>query len=336
MWSSSSLAVSGTVVAVATSCVAAGVAVAEPSPKEKEVAKDAYADGLELREKGNLAGALEKFQLAYKLVPSPITGLAVAQTLGDLGRFVEARKVYREVAAMPPKASESPEAKAAREQAGKNAKALDTRVARVVVLVKGLPPGTEPDEVTIDGKPVAYSKAGTEIVVNPGKHLVGVASGSTKKAIEVEVGPGASVAVTVDWTTTSAVFPSDPSPPEVQGGTSTTSPLVWWGIGLGAVGLGVGVGGFLSWRGNEQRCKDFQSANGGVDCAPANRTAASTGLALGVVGSAVAVTGIGLLVYGLAHPEPAAATSASAWRPILRASISVSVSPMGVSILGRF
>lgn len=328
MWSSNSRLVLGTAAAVALASAPVGAA-AEPSPKDKEAAKDAYVEGLELREKGNTAAALEKFQLAYKLVPSPITGLAVARALEELGQFVEARKVYREVAALAPKPSESPEAKAAREQAANNAKELDGKIARLVVIIKGFPAGMEPDEVTVDGKPVAYSKVGTEILVNPGKHVVKASSGSTKKALRAEAVGGESVTVTLDWEQASPAASSD-QPPEPPGRTVTNS-LVWWGVGLGAVGLGTGIGGFVHWRVNDKECKTFQAASDGNACSDSNLRAQNAGVVVGVVGGVMAATGVALLLYGIANPVPTSATSGRA-----PTSVWLSASPVGVSLHGRF
>jgi len=331
MWSSSSRLLRTTASVVAIVSAPVGFA-AEPSQKDKEAAKDAYIEGLEFREKGNPAAALEKFQLAYKLVPSPITGLAVAKALEDLGQFVEARKVYKEVAALPPKPSESPEAKSAREQAAKNAKALDSKIARLVVIVKGFPAGMEPDQVAVDGKPIAYSKAGTEILVNPGKHVVTASSASTKKALKVEAIGGESIAATLDWEQASAVAPADAAAPEAHAESTSTNSLVWWGLGLGTVGLGTSVGGFVLRGVNVADCEKYQRTNPGAACAEGNANAQTTNLVLGVLGGAVAVTGVALLIYGVAHPVPAKA-SASRVQPT---SLWLSASPMGVSLHGRF
>lgn len=329
MWSSSSqhLCLAAIVLAVAIAPV--GFA-AEPSPKDKEAAKDAYIEGLELREKGNPAGALAKFQLAYKLVPSPITGLAVAKALEDQGQFVEARRVYKEIVALPPKPTESPEAKSAREQAAKNAKALDGKIARLVVIVRGFPTGVEPDQVAVDGRPIAYSKVGTEILVNPGKHVVTASSASAKKALKVEAIGGESVTATLDWEQAPTDVPSDPSP-EVHAEPTTTNRLVWWGLGLGGVGLAASIGGFVHWRVNVNDCEEYRRDHEGAACKGENVRAGTTGLVIGALGGVVAVTGVALLIYGVATPVPT--TTASRVQP---ASIWLSASPMGLSLYGRF
>lgn len=337
MWSSSSRLSRWSLLLLAAAVVAAHAPVlagpvVEPSPQDKEAAKDAYVEGTELREKGNTAAALEKFKLAYKLVPSPITGLAVAKALEDLGRLVEARKVYKEVDALPPKPSESPEAKSAREQAIKNAKALEGKIGRLVIIIKGLPSGVEPDELTVDGRPVAFSKVGVEVVVDPGKHVVVATSGSSgKRTVKIVAVGGQAVTALIQFEGTSEPQPeASANEPPATTTPTRTSPLVWVGGGALVVGMGLGIWGTWHHGTEVDKCDRFTAANPGSICSN-SLDAQSRDRVVAYSGWGLAAVGAGLLVYGLLHPavdeQPGKVAGTSLW---------VGVGPTEIRLGGRF
>jgi hypothetical protein len=128
-------------------------------------------EGKDLRAKGDHAGALKKFSAAYSVVPTPITGLAVAQEQVALGLLVEARDTLGEVQRMPTKATESADGKAARDEAATLLSDVMARIPIVEVRVTGAPAGSGVT-LTIDSRSVPASAAEEGWRVNPGRHTV--------------------------------------------------------------------------------------------------------------------------------------------------------------------
>lgn len=143
---------------------------AEPSKEDVSAAKGLAKEGRDLRDKGDLPGALQKFKAAYALAPTPLTGLDLAQVQEKIGLIADAREVYAEIAAMPAKAGENPKYAKVREEAQGKVTALTPRIPRLKISLR---PGTgSAPVVTLDGKEVPSAVLGVERRVNPGEHVV--------------------------------------------------------------------------------------------------------------------------------------------------------------------
>jgi hypothetical protein len=70
---------------------------AAPSESQKEAARNLMAEGRELREQRDLAGALSRFQMADAIMGVPTTGYEVAATQAELGQLEEARVTLRKL-----------------------------------------------------------------------------------------------------------------------------------------------------------------------------------------------------------------------------------------------
>src|SRR4051794_11817389 len=90
---------------------------AAPSVADIETARDQFNAGLDLREKGDLKGALAKLVLADRLVHTPITALELGRTHVMIGHLLEGVEVLLSVARIDKSASESTNAAAARVEA---------------------------------------------------------------------------------------------------------------------------------------------------------------------------------------------------------------------------
>src|SRR5882724_11625185 len=82
------------------------LAHAQPSAAQKETARGLMAEARELRDRGDLAGALKRFSAADSIMGVPTTGFEVAATQAQLGQLVEARETLRHVLAIAPGADD--------------------------------------------------------------------------------------------------------------------------------------------------------------------------------------------------------------------------------------
>ena len=244
----------------------------EPSAADKETARDYLIEGRKKLEKKDYQGALKSLKAAHTIMNVPTTGLDYARALEGLGQLIEARAVVLAVARLPPRSGE-PEAFAdARVAAGALAERLATRIASVVVTVKGLPPGIEPT-LTLDGVSLPAATLGLPRKVDPGAHVVAAsAPGFTTVEKRVELRDAATVAVELGFQAATATpaprsRPSETGEPSLGGPASaprtgparTARPLLvlppaeasaprrpptwaWISGGLGVVALGAGVG----------------------------------------------------------------------------------------------
>lgn len=287
MWSSSKL---GCVLVVCASTLVGASAFAQtpaaasdPSPADVASAKAQFAEAMDLRANGDLAGALQRFRAAYGFVPTPITGLEVGRTLVQLGRPVEARTVVLEAANMPKKPGESERAAQARTESAMLASELEGRVGTLDVQ-------TDPDaeSVMVDDKPVAPASRNA-LMVDPGHHVVVVraAKGRVGRA-EVDVGAGEHKEVRVAAVAESA--------PETR---LRISPVAYVGFGVAGAGLLVGIGtgiGALATASTVKRdCPNGlcpPSAHGTLDTSLALGTTSNVAFIVGGVGAAVGVVGL--------------------------------------------
>jgi len=85
-------------VAVASLIVAGSLSLGSLARAQQHSAADVaqarvlFNEGTTLRDKGNLAGALEKLRTAHSISATPITGLELGRTYQALGKLVEARE----------------------------------------------------------------------------------------------------------------------------------------------------------------------------------------------------------------------------------------------------
>ncbi len=285
----------------------AGEAHAQPkSAGDIESARQAYNEGIALRDKGDTKGALEKFRAAHALGNTPITGLELCRTYAVLGQPVEARETCLSVARIPPGPSETPRSQEARTEAGRFADEVKSKIALLRLVVTGVPPGREAT-VTVDGFAVPAAALGQARAVNPGVHVV-VAKvgqgGETRATFEAREGVSQDIELAVQPP------PPDEPPPPIPGNTGPVAPppppekkssgLATFGYVTGGIGLGIGLiagGVALAKRGDlEDACPDQKCGrenHDSLDSARAWGTFATVsfvvgglGLGLGLLGSA--------------------------------------------------
>src|SRR5260370_39928772 len=92
--------------AIGAGTTIAGSASADPTAADRETARSLMQEGRELREKGDLQGALKRFQAADGIMHVPTTGLEVARTQATLGLLVGARDTIATIPKAPSQATD--------------------------------------------------------------------------------------------------------------------------------------------------------------------------------------------------------------------------------------
>ncbi|HRI71126.1 MAG TPA: hypothetical protein PK156_43135 [Polyangium sp.] len=293
---------------------------------EIEMARSLMDEGDAQLERGDAKGALRSYRAAHTIMNVPTTGIEVARMEAKLRHLVEARKVALEVARMPVKPREPKPFTEARSDAQLLADALETRIPRLTIEMKGaLSAATV--ELKIDGRILPSEEIRDPIPVDPGKHeVVLVPSGGEPESRTVTVSENEKRTLTFGDGSAS----SDTAKP-----VRRTSPLVFVGFGLGGVGLIAGaITGGLSLSGAsevEKICPkgtcpsqtDINQAKPIHDRAYTLANVSNVAFALGVVGVGLGVTG--LLLGPAADKKP---ESETAFR--------VFVGPNGALVRGSF
>ena len=132
----------------------------EEAPDSKAAAKALVKAAFEHVYEGEHALALEKFERAHDLFPSPKILLNIGTTLNKLGRYAESAALYERYLRHP-ETDASREAEVRRELAD-----VIERVAHLRILVN-----VDGATIVVDGKPVRLGEGG-EVRVDPGSHSI--------------------------------------------------------------------------------------------------------------------------------------------------------------------
>jgi hypothetical protein len=275
----------------------ATTAHADPTPADLESARELYRDGKELRQKGDLRGALERFKAAHGYGQTPVTGLELGRAHMQLGELVEAREVFLSIARLKVASDETDKSAQARAEAAELAEQVRGRIPTVIVKVSGSPPNAEP-AVTIDGVNVPVVSLSSIRKVNPGEHTVAVRVGTHEEKRSVTVSEGESKDVSVDF----AGVSSDPQP-----SVRRIHPLTYAGAGLAAAGLVVGtVGGVLALG----KASSVDDACNGLSCPPSVKSDVDDGrtfATVSTIGFTATAAGLALAAIGLFVLKPKSA-----------------------------
>lgn len=279
-------------------------AVAAPSAGDIATAKSLVVEGRELRAKGDHRGARDRFKAAFDLVASPIVGLDLAREHLALGELIEAREIAVQVTKLPVSPKESDEGRAARAEAAKLANDLVDRIPSLVIIVDG---GGEPT-VLLDGASLPSTTLGVPRKVNPGVHKLVVRSGDREQLRKIVIAEGERKVVHLHGPTD--VAPAESKKDEPVGATSTTNPLVYWGLGTAVVGLGVSTVAYYKHSSlkdyvNGPSCRDPQA------CGDQEREQAVWRGTFNWVGIPLTIAGAGIAIYGLATPAAPSSSSKS-------------------------
>ena len=319
-------------------------AFAQRSAADIETARQLYNQGIELRDRGDMRGALEKLKAAHALGNTPITGVELCKTHASLAQPVEAREVCLGVGRIPPLAGETSSSQDARNEAARIAEDMRPKISIVRLHIMGVPPGREPI-VMVDGAPVPLAALGEARAVNPGKHDVSARIGNGPETrSQVDLAPGESKDITLPVTAPAQeAAPVQPYPP--QGGErppprERSNGLQTVGLVVGGLGLGIGaVTGIVALSDKsdlEKKCTDKicgVSDHDALDSAKRWGNVSTTFFIIGGVGAVLA------LYATVNPPKSSASTSAS---PVLprsaarKVTVTPDFGPAGMGFHGAF
>jgi hypothetical protein len=142
--------------------------------------------GIELYDRGDYRGALQKFEQAERLVAAPTIGIRAARCLVKLRRLIDAARRYDAVAHVRLDPSWPAVHRQARIDAAKEREELLPIIPTLVISVAG----AAPDRVSVDGKPVSSDELRTKLMLDPGSHRVVVTRGADLEEQTIELGEG--------------------------------------------------------------------------------------------------------------------------------------------------
>jgi hypothetical protein len=297
-------------------------------------ARELYNQAMDLRDKGDVNGSLDKFRAAHALAATPITGLELGRTYAQVGKLIEAREALLGVGRIPIQREETPRSVTARKQAADLAEQIRPRIPSLVVHIIGV--SAESVAVAVDGAAVPTEALAAPRLLNPGTHRVvatTTSGGNAETKVELKEGEARTVELKIVLTGGSAqtaqtpatptpaqppVTPPVTTPPTVVGDSGSGSswgglgPLVYAGFGLAGAGIITGTAtGLVSMS----KASSVQNACQGTTCPTSVDSDLQTGRTMGNVATiSFAVAGVGAVVgvIGLLtrhHQEQPATTS---------------------------
>lgn len=304
--------------------LSAGLAVVAPAAAQnaadRETARALFDEGKTKRDKGDWAGALEAFKGADAIMKVPTTKLAVARAYAALGKLTEARDAALQVSLIPVAAGETQAFTDARTASAQLATELGGRIPSVAITLVGAPPDDE-TQVTVDDVLIPPAALKAPRRVNPGKHVVVASLRGGDVRAEVELAEKETKPVSLDVTQLAkrpkpvAVKPTADQPAGTRGeapGKGSRSPLLWVGLAVTGVGLGVGATAGVISMGHtsdlDAQCRDGRcppGAHTSLDDAKQWATISTIGFA--AAGAGLALAGVGLALGRSGGPQKGSA-----------------------------
>lgn len=326
-------------------CVPAS-ARAQRSAQDLASARQLYNDGLELRDKGDMKGALEKFRAAHALGNTPLTGIELCRAHSALLQPVEAREVCLAVGRIPPLAEESSRSKDARRDAARLAEAERARIGALRVTITGVPAGRQPT-VSIDGAVLPPAALNEPRAVNPGVHSIVASVGGgpeTRATLETREGEARDLELAVQAPPEGeepAPAPgadkgvaAPPAPPK-RSSTFATASFVVAGI---SAGVGV-FSGLLAVVGEGRLSETCDDKICGRDSWSSLDTARSWGT-ISTVSFVVAGAALGAGLISALSSRPSSASASTSSRPAATPQVKPGVTPVfglgGAGLHGSF
>ena len=224
-------------------CLCVASAHAEEDAETRTSARDLAVRGAQAFDAGQYAEASDLFRRAHELVGAPSIALMQARSLAKIGRLLEAIDLYERTARFK-LADDAPEAYVtAVHAAASEVQEVWDRVPRVKLKVVGASSAEVP-HVTIDDKLTPDVLIGVARPADPGLHTVAVWVSGHKRAVrELNLNEGQSYEVDLDIHPVQPAAKAEPAAPPSRGPTRSTSlrTLGFVGVGVGAVGLGIGT-----------------------------------------------------------------------------------------------
>lgn len=332
-------------VAFTAALIAGSPAYAQRSATDIESARQLYNQGVQLRDLGDLKGALEKLKAAHALGNTPITGVELCKTHAALAQPVEAREVCLGVGRIPPLSGETSRSQDARNEAQRIAEEQKPKIATVRLHITGVPAGREAT-VTVDGALVPTAALTEARAVNPGRHDLAAKIGKgAESRSSFDLAPGETKDITLPVqappvetepvSTSPSGQPTKLPPPHRSNGLQTA------GFIVAGVGLGIGsVAGLVALSGKsdlDKACTNSQCGTDQHDKLDSAKTWGNVSTVMFVVGGAGLLVG---LYATFTAPKSAAQAPASRSLALAKAPSSATITPDfgpgGVGVHGSF
>jgi hypothetical protein len=306
-----------TATAVAALLAAPG-AWAQVSAADRETARSMMQEGRDLRDKGDLKGALQRFKAADDIMHVPTTSLEVARAQVALGQLIEALDTIAAIRKTPPQPDDPAPFKDARTKADELDAQVEGKVPSLAISVTGAAEGETP-AISVDGVSLPAAVSGVPRKVDPGHHVVTAraVSGQAKEEVDVTEGEKKDVQLVLVAGGEGPGIDNNNAPAEpgsAHNVVHSPSALTYGGIVVGGIGLVVGsVTGLMTLSKAstvKNDCKtmtctkpdDISALNSGNSLA----TVSTIGFAVAGAGAVVAVVSL-IVGHKAAEPAPASA-----------------------------
>jgi hypothetical protein len=283
---------------------------AQGQSTDRDRAQELFSEANDLHDKGDLKGALVKYELANQLGHTVVTAYELAKAYAEQGRLLDAKRAVDEVDKITIKVNESDKTKHAREEAAKLSAQLEVRIPKLIVTLDNVAPGTTPG-LTVDDQPALPAQPRK---LDPGRHAVAaiVPNGPPVTAtVDLSEGETRALALTLPQVIPTPPPPHDLIQPQKQPDPTPAPPVMpprdssTWSTGksLGVVAVvGGGVSALVSLvtgtitLGKANTVKDH--CNPQKQCDSEGLAAARSGSTLALITNITLFGGIGLMVGG--------------------------------------
>jgi hypothetical protein len=305
-------------------CITTNAKAADPTPADREKARNLMDEGHALREQGMHADALSAFMKADDIMHVPTTGLAVAQEQIEIANFVEAETALFAIVRTPAKGREPEPFKRARIDAQKALAALGPRIPTLEIAVVGGSEGVIP-EVSLDTVVLSQAARANPIRTNPGHHVIEANASTARARLEIDLAEGESKSITLTpqaEPSSTLESPSVDEAPEAHAPPIEPTPLgpyLWWGgAGIASVGIVAGtVTGIISLSAAsaaKQGCTSHQCPpSTWSDLDRAQATATISTVSFIVAGVGLGALGVSLLLPAQRAPNTAGVPRVEPW-----------------------
>jgi hypothetical protein len=300
------------------------VAVHRPADAQgtKEAARRKAGEAVELYESGRYEDAIARFREAEALFEAPQHKVYIARALAKLGRVSEALALYEAIVAQALPVGAPQSMRKAQAAALDERDELRRRVAQLAIEIRGV--GVAQAQVLVDGLPVPASEL-DRVVLPEGEHeIVASAPGAVEARQRLTLAGGASTRVVLDL-----VPASTPPPVPEDRPRDWVPPLVAFGVGAVALGVGTVTGLMSISRISDLEARCTEQPNGRLNCPEEDAAEGESAGTLGTVSTAafviggIAVTTGVILVVARPFDAP-------------QSSLSVAAGPGRLSLRGRF
>jgi tetratricopeptide (TPR) repeat protein len=278
--------------------LAASPAAGLPPPTPEAAAHEQFLLGREAFKAGDFARAAELFQASHRVFATTTALLNLALAQEKTGRLAEAFRNFNEVLLKLPEDDDR------RAIAKERIAAILPQIGRLqLTLAPTAPAGAE---IRVDGQRLAEWLHGTEIVVDPGEHVVAtVAPGRTERRYTVGVAAGKIVAMVVETgpalPAAEATPPAARPRPEDEAGPSDGSvvpALIAFGLGVAAAATGTVTGALSLGKVGEleDRCPSHFCPRSDEELADEARTLGTISTVTFVVAGVASAAGVVLFL----------------------------------------